>query len=101
MGETVLDTRRRAAQRGPDIEGGVNKATGQNQKEPVRRNNDTQQLPTSVVVKAAKESETVGSSGERQFGTPPANTVRARDNNVKKLEDAQNTDNVNSSTDKP
>ena len=99
MGSDVLTARGQLVQRGARIDSEVERT--QEKPPPVERDNEVTKIPTSSVVKAAKEGETVGSSGERQFGTPPANTVRVRDNKVKKLEDAQNTDNVNSSTDQP
>ena len=92
-GETIADTRRRTAQRAADIEGGVNKATGQNQRTEKRVHPDkTTKIPTSETVKAAKATERTGSSGERQFGAP-----LARDNNVKQLTEQQHTDDENSS----
>jgi len=90
-GETIVDTRRRVSQRAPDIEGGVNKATGQNQKTVRKLSGDkTKKIPTGEVVKAAKATERTGSSGERQFGAP-----LARDNKVRP--EQQHTDTENSS----
>ena len=97
-GETIADTRRRTAQRSADIEGGVNKATGQNQPTEKRVHPDkTTKIPTSSVVDAAKATERTGSSGERQFGAPLAqdNPVSKRDNTVRP--EQQSTDNENSS----
>ncbi len=97
-GETIVDTRRRVSQRAPDIEGGVNKATGQNQRTVRKLSGDkTKKIPTSETVKAAKATERTGSSGERQFGAPLAqdNPVSKRDNTVRP--EQQHTDTQNSS----
>ncbi len=101
----VLTARGQLKQRGADRDSRTDRAApsaGTQGNPEVRRDNDTTQIPLESVVAAARASKDTGESGEPRFrqGRPPPDP-RVRDNNVKQLEEAQNTDSANASTDTP
>ena len=85
MADTIFDTRRRVAQRGPDIDAQVSRKTGNPPPPPPRGQ--------GVTAEQARRTRRTGSRGEPAYGTP----IRNRPETVQKvrLREAQTTDSNN------
>ena len=92
MGDDLLDTRRRVAQRAADIADRVAKQEGK-VSEPTRRDSSTS-TPKGANTEQARSTKRVGSQGEPAFGAP----IQSRDNSVAQLNKQQHTDVQNSTS---